>query len=391
MGKPLEIDRHNNATDETIRSWFEKVILPLHALHQYKPWMIANTDETMVQINTKKTMKIVVPRLNGYKRFVEEPNLAHITFVSTVFANGDHARTLIIYPSKTLPKELSLEDVLQDPGFVVTGRSGGWIDKDLFEQYCRTVVIPFYNEQRIRHKQPHSRGLFLVDGHSSRWNVTLMQEFANNHIDVVTLVSHTSHICQPLDSLVFGTFKTTLRKELKSTLRRVRRHARASQSINDILVALGVSQPDDGRAIMDSDDEANGTGPESSSVAGNEAADDSNFDPLLSSTLRRYILVETAKHALHIAYYRDTIRKSFAVTGLGSPPSLENALKRDGIRVGPDMLRAESNIANTKKRKRVSINGTILTSEESLSMLKKEEERLKAAAEQKAAKRARHK
>ena len=55
------------------------------------------------------------------------------------------------------------------------------------------------------------RGLLLVDGHASRINPKLWQTSKNNDADVLTFVSHASHVLQPLDLCVFGAFKSRLR------------------------------------------------------------------------------------------------------------------------------------------------------------------------------------
>jgi hypothetical protein len=53
--------------------------------------------------------------------------------------------------------------------------------------------------------------LLLVDGHASRINPNLWQTFKDNDIEVLTFVSHASHVLQPLDLCVFGAFKSRLR------------------------------------------------------------------------------------------------------------------------------------------------------------------------------------
>ena len=71
-------------------------------------------------------------------------------------------------------------------------------------------VIAHFKAQRQKSGASH-RGLLLVDGHASRINPTLWQTFKDNDIDVLTFVSHASHVLQPLDLCVFGVFKSRLR------------------------------------------------------------------------------------------------------------------------------------------------------------------------------------
>lgn len=369
---PLESLRHNNATVPNISSWFNDVLRPLYEKNNYPSHMVANCDETMVQMNTKSRMKVIVPRLHGFKRFLEMPGLTHITFVCAAFANGAAAPSLIIYPFKNLPKEVTLESLIDDPEFLVTGRAGGWISTEIFEWYCKNVIIPQFNRVRMD-KHYTGRGLFILDGHSSRWNASLMTEFNQNEIDVVTLVSHTSHVCQPLDALIFGSFKRGIRTHLRTSIKNALQYQDEVAIFADQQEVDSDEDTDDEDAIsmgavagdMISEDE-NVVDTEDAST-GAAAPRKSQFGDL-NSAQKRYCLVETAKMALHTAMHRATIRKSFEITGI-FPLNLERALGREGVREGPSMELFARNIAISKKRKRVSINGRHLNSEESVAML----------------------
>jgi hypothetical protein len=49
---PIEARRHKNATTQILRSWFDDLLIPLVREYNYPAHMIANCDETMVQIKT---------------------------------------------------------------------------------------------------------------------------------------------------------------------------------------------------------------------------------------------------------------------------------------------------------------------------------------------------
>ncbi|KAH7814977.1 uncharacterized protein MONOS_16540 [Monocercomonoides exilis] len=53
----------------------------------------------------------------------------------------------------------------------------------------------------------NDRCLLLLDSHSSRAQPDIWQKFADNNIDVVTFIPHSSHITQPLDRGVFVVFQ----------------------------------------------------------------------------------------------------------------------------------------------------------------------------------------
>lgn len=384
---PIQKERHVNATRANIGNWFSETILPLNALYRYNKYMVANCDETMVQANGKKRMRIVAPARSAYKKFVDQAPLQHITFVSTIFASGAHAQTLIIYPTKTIPSEISLDEVAGDEDFVITGNPGGWIDKQTFALYCRQIIIPRFEEQRIACRDPTARGLFIVDGHSSRWNPELMDLFAERQIDVVTLVSHTSHVCQPLDALVFGVFKQNLQRSLRRAIRDVQK----SPPTDEELEALGTADTDLNTAPndMDTDSDEYGDFEEARSVSEDEGTNDvaaTHGDQQFSTPLRRYILVKVAKLALHGALYRDNVIQSFKMTGM-FPMCLETLLNRKGVVNELEVAPLSRNTSGVAKKTRTSINGLILTSEESRNMLRDEAKKTAAVARRKAPKR----
>lgn len=327
----------------------------------------------MVQMTSKKKFKVIVPRLNGYKRVPELPSIPHITFLVTVFANGDHTPTQIVYPQKTLPSEAILENIIDDKDYIVTGKAGGWVDKEIFEKYCTEVVIPAFRQRRAR-KQTNERGMYIVDGHTSRWNAHLMKRFADEDIDVVTFVSHTSHIVQPLDCIVFSVFKGSLAKHLRTALKRAANDKAAAG-----FYPAGDFEDDSDQEIdnsiiesMEIDEDRNAELEEQVATTLTQMSDSSVS--ILTAAEKRYVLIEVAKMSLYVALYREHVRQSFKMTGI-FPPSLEMALSRNGIRLTPDLANCRANFALNKKRKRVSINGIHLNGEKGLALLQESEEK----------------
>jgi hypothetical protein len=59
------------------------------------------------------------------------------------------------------------------------------------------------------------RILIITDNHKSRLNRQLMEYSSKNNIDFLTIPPHTSHIIQPLDRGVNGTFKSAFTDSFK--------------------------------------------------------------------------------------------------------------------------------------------------------------------------------
>lgn len=379
LSKPMEKARYDNATKPNISAWFNDVLLPAFAEHKYDRSMVANCDETMVQFSANNKMKIIMPKQGGYAHVRQEPQLQHITFLPTIFADGARATTLIIYPMKTAPQEYSLDKLSRDEDFAVAGQSQGWIDKSIFEQYCLKCIIPKFEKQRLKIDRPEARGLLIVDGHSSRMNAELMDSFDANGIDVITLVPHTSHVSQPLDAIVFSVFKQYLHKNLRQCIAKFRKEVDKlrtlelfEQTVSGLLTApdtssLNVSIFEDEEAEVLPDIE----------LPVEQKLKDTEND--LKSRERRYVLVMSAKKALHMSLYDENIFNSFAVTGI-YPCSLEAALQRKDIRDVSIVDGYAQVIAQNRQTKSVSINGKLITSVESRAVMR--------AAEQKATQKA---
>jgi hypothetical protein len=181
---------------------------------KYSPGMIANFDETMIQCTAKKLT--VIGHAESKSLFITQQNeMPHITLGVCVFADGTHAPHLVIYPLKKLPPEVNEEFLQTYPNTVFCGQPSGWISCEILENHLSKSVMAHFESQRQK-PGASRRGLLLIDGHASRINPKLWQTFKDNDVDVLTFVSHASHILQPLDLCVFGAFKTQLRGGMTS-------------------------------------------------------------------------------------------------------------------------------------------------------------------------------
>lgn len=75
----------------------------------------------------------------------------------------------------------------------------GWINMDLFKGW--------FNNHFLRHAVSAQPLLLLMDGHSSHYNPEAIRLTKDNDVILFTLVPHTTHEMQPLDTSVFGSLK----------------------------------------------------------------------------------------------------------------------------------------------------------------------------------------
>jgi hypothetical protein len=81
---------------------------------------------------------------------------------------------------------------------------------EAFYDYATRILLPGITGRRATIGLQDTRCLLLLDSHSSRSNPNLWKRFQEAQIDVLTLVSHSSHLTQPLDCGIFAVFKKTL-------------------------------------------------------------------------------------------------------------------------------------------------------------------------------------
>lgn len=173
---------------------------------KFPPELIFNMDETMMDASGYKVK--VITRANSPRPFTEnESKMEHITLGLCISASGGYLRPLCILPLKTLPP--------LEPNVVhfysISGQENGFISKEIWHEWVRTVFIPHVNSVRQKLGMPDQKVLLLVDSHSTRKHEPTIKLFEENNILVFILPAHSSTILQPLD--------LTCNKELKRVLR----------------------------------------------------------------------------------------------------------------------------------------------------------------------------
>lgn len=203
----MDKSRLSNATPKNLNEFYD-MLDELYYRNHYHPTVIGNFDETMLQESRRK-LKVVVASDSANPLVSKAEGRPHITLGVTIFADGSSCSPILIFPSKRLPVEIDLESIDNYLDSSFAGQDSGWMTAQLFEEHCKETIIPDF-EKRLAKLRPNSRGLLFLDGHSSRANPDMLQAFSDANVDLVTFVSHTSHVCQPLDLVVFGTFKNQL-------------------------------------------------------------------------------------------------------------------------------------------------------------------------------------
>ncbi|KAH7816165.1 uncharacterized protein MONOS_13679 [Monocercomonoides exilis] len=123
-------------------------------------------------------------------------NMPNATLVVAAAADGYPLKSVVLWPCHKLPKEMR---VLLSAFIDVWDNNDGWMTESIFQRYAEEVLLTGIIERRKILMKTNERCLLLLDSHSSRAQPDIWQKFADNNIDVVTFIPHSSHITQPLD------------------------------------------------------------------------------------------------------------------------------------------------------------------------------------------------
>jgi hypothetical protein len=197
----LEQKRAANANEWYISEFFRLLAI---AYDTVKPKSFINCDEsgfncwdsssTGKNIGLKGAKDVYAPSSN---------NREHLTVVATIGIFLSMSLPIVLplfYIFKGTNVKLDVMDELKDTGSRVAFTKKGWTSAKLFSDYVDWLVALLPQDVRPT--------LLFVDGHESHFEVATLERAMEHGIYVICFPSHTTHVLQPLDVLVFGSFKT---------------------------------------------------------------------------------------------------------------------------------------------------------------------------------------
>ena len=184
----------------------------LYTTNDYPADLVYNMDETMVQINDQKSVKVIIPARDRRPAVSSPKKFEHITLMVCISAAGQHTSHVLIIKQKTQP-ELP-QSVIDNCALV--HQAAGWISKEIFEDWVVKIFIPHVKSTRSKLGLGARRAILFLDKHSSRDSESARKLFAENNIDLKLLPAHSSTILQPLDLFPFEHFKNYISSTINS-------------------------------------------------------------------------------------------------------------------------------------------------------------------------------
>lgn len=125
-----------------------------------------------------------------------------ISFILFYFlgnAAGRLTPPLLIFSGKRLPNQI--QHILPNEWHVDMSESG-WMTSDIFFKYISKVFYPWLEKSDIT-----TPIILFVDGHVSHRSLKLSEFCSEKKIVLVSFIPNATHICQPMDVVVFSPLK----------------------------------------------------------------------------------------------------------------------------------------------------------------------------------------
>ncbi|RDB28659.1 Pogo transposable element with KRAB domain [Hypsizygus marmoreus] len=202
--RPLEEKRGRAVNPNTNEAWWELLedTLTKYKIQRHNTYGV---DEVGCQPYGEETEWVVGDAsTSGPQYEVKSGNRETITVLATICADGTSTPPAIIFKGKAYQVKWAQDN----PANASIGYSKkGWTDGEIGVEWMK-----IFDEQTATKANGEWR-LLLVDGHNSHYTLAFLNYARTHMIIVICYPSHTTHIYQGLDVVIFATLKHHLNLE----------------------------------------------------------------------------------------------------------------------------------------------------------------------------------
>lgn len=130
----------------------------------------------------------------------------HITLVVTISAGGDAYFPMAVTSDASLEKIFDL-GIRRNTDLILQVSNSSYVNKQIFKDHILNNFIEQVENDKKFVGLDDSPAILFFDNCSCHLDEELLQILAQNMILVITYPSHTSHVFQVLDLLLFGVLK----------------------------------------------------------------------------------------------------------------------------------------------------------------------------------------
>ncbi|KZL65340.1 transposase [Colletotrichum tofieldiae] len=205
--RAIDARRINGATADIIQEWFHRLDLP--AILPIKPANGWNMDETGILEGKGSNGLVLGSSETKYIQKKQPGSRAWVSLIECVSARGRALPPLVMYKGKSVQQQWFPLDLQPYASWKFTATENGWTTDQNALEWLEKVFIP----QTVP-EDPSDTRLLVLDAHHSHTTTDFLWRCFQNHIHLLFLPPHTSHVLQPLDQSVFRPLKVAYRKYL---------------------------------------------------------------------------------------------------------------------------------------------------------------------------------
>lgn len=204
LRKPQSVEflRRKSCDPFILGKYFEILSNTLSELGlENKPDQIWNLDESGFSNDPSRT-KTVGPKGLPTTRTTSSSGRENTTVLLACSAAGSKAPPLIIYKGKNIWSDWYAPEGCGFPDTVYAASCNGWMETSIFVNYFEKCFL------KVAAPSVEKPVLLIYDGHSTHVGLKLIELATANHVTIIKLPPHSSHLLQPLDLSVFKSLKT---------------------------------------------------------------------------------------------------------------------------------------------------------------------------------------
>ena len=217
FGKGLDTGRVNSVSLDTLNI-FIKVYKRLLEQNEYSDNFIINADESPCKFNDAEVRKLLTSSKSKKQGRMNTPKGQLRTILPFVAASGKVWMVVLIYKDMSngdtnkgspIPVVTQLRQTRSTTPTYYATTANGFITNVLWKQIIDALV------ERIKSVSANQQAILLLDRHSTHLELSSCKHMVDNNIQPLYLPAHTTHLLQPLDDVIFASFKFTMCKNVE--------------------------------------------------------------------------------------------------------------------------------------------------------------------------------
>jgi hypothetical protein len=177
-----------------------------------KAELVFNLDDVgMSEWEDRKEKKVIIPK------FMEDQTIhhrasrgvRHISIITCITAAEESLTPYLVtsQDSDAVRKRLMSRGVRLGVDFALKNRSKPYVGRELFFDYIKTIFVPYLTELQDSEELEGWKAVLLMDNCSPHIGDDVIAVLTSVRVRVVTFATHTTHIFQMLDVVLFGAMK----------------------------------------------------------------------------------------------------------------------------------------------------------------------------------------